>query len=458
MFSFPKPNRLLAGRLHLPSLLLPLLALNVTFTNKPFFPDVVLHQLFSSVLILCALVVFYRSCGSKLLAVCVTASLVSLRILRLAAGDAGGLVEAAYLVPYSILFLGVGARMVRDFPLLMLRQITWITGICVCLFLMQLLGVEWAQSLTNFYWETGGEADDCLFVSWKDLQQISAIQTRPVGFTASNNIVSQYLLFFYAFALIWYISDQDGFRPPKSWLFIISFACAVSGAKVVLATVLIINIAAFVIAGVTNLRLFLYAFLVTASAYALYWLFFPGVFVSNFNIDLFAFNAMVRVGFLLLDWDIPYVEEIMDFLSLFQTGDYIGHQRTVTDTVEEFAAHDTKMTGIGTIIGYLPFIIAVLLVLAPFYLHRLRKTPRGTIVDMHKLPILMFLAAVASTAGSPFIATPYFWFFFSIGLFPLSVSLIKPPGNLFDKSVDNLLIQRLSIEKSFPAVQTMRSS
>ena len=183
-------NMLSSGRLHLPTLLLPLLVLSVTFSGKPLYPDVVLYRIISATFIIFCIIVFYRTCKNKILAVSIPIAVVLLRILRLGYGEESGMLEAVYFVPYSILLLGVGAKMIRDYPLLLLRQIVWICAISIVLSLMQIMGVQWAQSLTNFYWYNGGSTESYLFVWWSDLPPTSGIQMRPVGFAYANNVLS----------------------------------------------------------------------------------------------------------------------------------------------------------------------------------------------------------------------------------------------------------------------------
>jgi len=287
---------------------------------------------------------------------------------------------------------------------------------------MQILGVQWAQSLANFYWYKGGATESCLFVRWSDLTTFTGIQMRPVGFASANNVVSQYLLFFYAFSILWWVDKKQGFQQSLKWLFIISFACALTGAKVVLAGIVLIDITVLLIAFAKNKVYLFRVFLTTLFAYFCYWLLFPGLFVHNYNLDLFAFNSMIRLSFLMQYVDIPYAEYIYSFLSRFQTSDYVG-QRSVIRTIENFGA--TKMTGIETVIIYLPAIIPACFLLAPLWLARLRKIVHNPYVDMRILPFIMLVSVVASSMGGPFLFTSYFWFFFSFAMYPLSVLLLK---------------------------------
>ncbi len=429
MFSLLKIRRITLERINILVFLLPLLALSVTFSSKPVYPDILLHQIFSSAFIVCSMVVFYRWCRYEMLAVGIPVAVVVLRIIRYGYGDASGILEIIYFVPYSILMLGVGAKMLRDYPLLLLRQIVWISIVSAFLSLLQIVGVQWAQELANYYMESGGSSYDYLFVNWADLPPASNVQMRPVGFAQANNVLSQYLLFFYAFTIMCYMNNRHRFRPPLMWLFIVSFACALTGAKVVLAGIILLNIATIVF--VANKKQVIRVFLLTSFSYFCYWMLFPGLFIYNFNIDLFSFNAMLRLTTLLNQSDIILFEDIISFLSQYMTGEYIG-QRSVERTVER--AGDTINIGIGTIINYLPIILLIGLMLAPIWISKLRKLVSTFLVNYQKLPIIMIVAIVASTAGGPFVFTSYFWFFFSFALYPLSVLLLKSAHNRIPSS------------------------
>ena len=424
MLAFLKFEWLLSGRLHLPSLLLPLLALSVTFSSKPVYPDMLVHQAISSAFIVCSMVVFYRACRHKLLAVGIPLAMVFLRIARIGVGDANQAAEVIYFIPYIILMLGVGAKMLRDYPLLLLRQMVWICAISIVLSLLQIMGVQWAQRLAAIYVESGGAAggaEHYLLTSWSELTSESSLQLRPVGFAQANNVGSQYLLLFYAFTISWFAENRQRFRPPILWLFIVSFACALTGAKVVVGGIVLGNIAALMFFP-QKLRI-VRIVLVTGFAHFCYWLLFPGVFIYNFNIDLFAFNAMLRLADLLGHDDIPYLKDVFVFLSRYQTGDYIG-QRSVAGTLDMLT---DSVSGIGSVIYYLPFIVSTAVLLAPFWISRLLKLARTPYVNTRKMPIVMLVVAVASAAGGPFLFTSYFWFFFSFALYPLSVLLLRKP-------------------------------
>lgn len=417
------PSNLFTGWLHLPTYLLPLLILNVTFTSKPIYPEVLLHQVFSMMFIVCAIVVFYRASSNQILAISIIAALVLLRILRYA--DGSGLLEALYFIPYGALLLGVGAKMVRDYPVLMLNQIMWICVISIFLSLLQIMGVQWAQSLTNFYWYEGGSSEAYLFVQKSVLPQVYGIQTRPVGFASANNIVSQYLLFFYAYAILWFTNRKSQYTPPLKWLFIISFACAITGAKLVIAGIVLIQIAVWI---VTNRQDYLYllrALFVTIMAYCLYWVLFPGLFVMNYNLDLFSFNLMVRLSDLLVRQGVPIADEIFMFLAFYNTGEHIG-QKNLLSTVEHLGVGE--ITGIGSMVRYAWILLPAIAILVPVWFYHLSRLPIEMYINRKNLSLIMGVATVASTAGGPFLLTTYFWFFFAIAMYPFSRILLKPPS------------------------------
>ncbi len=55
MFSLIKFRKIRFERFLLPALLLPLLALSVTFSSKPVYPDIVLHRIISAAFIICSM-------------------------------------------------------------------------------------------------------------------------------------------------------------------------------------------------------------------------------------------------------------------------------------------------------------------------------------------------------------------------------------------------------------------
>jgi len=326
------------------------------------------------------------------------------------------------------MILGVGTKMLRDYPLLMFRQIAWISVISIILSFLQIMSVQWAQSLTNYYWYKGGGDYSYLFVSWLDLPGVSGLQIRPVGFSSANNITSQYLSFFYAFTFLWFTANNGRYKPSLMWAFIVAFACALTGAKIVVLIIFLVNIMALLI--VKQKILVFRLFLVTCLAYFCYWLLFPGLFVFNFNLDIFAFNAMIRVTDLLLRTEIPYSEYILSYLSQYQTGEFIG-RRSVLGTVKQLGGN--TISGVGSIIEYIQILVMACLLLLPFWIFRLRKLTNSFFVDTKKLPFIMLMAVIGSALGGPFLFTPYFWFFFSFVLYPLTVLFVKKyPGTQHD--------------------------
>jgi len=415
-------NNLYSGWLHLPSCLLPLLVLSVTFTSKPVYPEIILHQIFSMMFMVLAIMVFYRACANQVLAITIIAALVFIRILRYA--DASEILVVIYFIPYSILLLVVGAKLVRDYPVLMLRQVMWICVISIILSLMQITGVQWAQSLTNFYWQLGGENEKYLFVQWQNLPPIQGIQVRPVGFASANNIVSQYLLFFYAFAMIWFSSKQNRLQPPLIWLFMISFACALTGAKVVIAGMILIQVAIWVLSKRQNYLCLVKSLSITVLAYCVYWILFPGLFVFNFNLDLFSYNLMLRLADLFIKQGVPITDEVFMFLANYNTGEFIG-QKNLISSIER--SETESITGIGSMVRFAWVIVPVVATIIPLWFYQMRRLQPDPYIDRKNLSIIMAVAAVASSAGGPFLLTSYFWFFFAIAMYPLSRILLKDP-------------------------------
>ena len=407
--------------------LLPLLVLNVMFTSKPGFLDALLAQLFSLLFMLSAGFVFYRSVANRTLAIGVPSILFFFRILRYIYGDEG-LELILYFVPYSIILVTVSARMVRDYSPLLLRQMVWICVLSAALSLMQIFGVHWAQSLTNFYWSTGGSSEQYLFVTWSDLPNIAGIQSRPVGFASANNIVSQYMIIFYAFTIGWIAWERSPRRLRWISVFIISCACALSGAKLVVVGIIITHSIAWIVSKTENrLRVF-WIFTAPLGAYGLYWILFPGLFVRNYNLDLLAFNLMIRIADLDARVAMPWVDGAVAFLSRFNTGVYVG-DRQVLEALER--SEGTTISGIGSVIEHWELLLAGLALVALVWVMRVGRVTAGPDADRRGVAVVVVVGMFVGAMGGPFLFTSYFWFFAGFGLYPVAVALLrvrKPTG------------------------------
>lgn len=415
----------LSGKWPLHVLVLPLLVLSVTFSSKPVFPDSTLHLIFSSAFVFCAIVVFYANSKSGL-TVLIPLSVVLLRAMRLREVGSEYLLESTlleilYSIPYSILMLGVGAYMLRDHTGLMVRQIRWVLLVSILLSLLQISGVQWAQSLTNFYWYDGGTTESYFLIDWSHLPELSGIQMRPVGFAHANNVVSQFLLFFYGFLLACSIERTHGQQKRLLWFFVLSFACALTGAKLPATGIVFATLAALVVYRERKRVLALFG--TTLAAYFAYWLLFPGVAAYNFSVDLFVFNLALRLTSLAASVNVPWADDIVQFLLQYQTGEYLG-ERSLDRTLRATGGDAT--TGVESIAPFLSAVALIGLAIAPVWLKRLRKLARSRF-DAGRLPVLMVVVSVACSGGGPFLLTSYSWFFLSFGLYPLTILLLRDP-------------------------------
>jgi len=285
---------------------------------------------------------------------------------------------------------------------------------------MQIMGVEWTQYHWKLYHLIGGSTKSYLFTEWVDIYEFSSVQVRPSGFSSYNNVLSQVLLFSYAYSIYWFADKKQIYTPPLTWMFIISFACALTGAKVLALGIILINITLIFISKGINKLYSIRVILSTACAYFCYWMLFPGLFVYNFNLDLFSYNAMGRIqGFLEVS-NFSLANNIYFFLSQYQSGDFMGVQADIYNDDRNIGS------GLTSIFIYWPIIIPIFLVFLPNWFSNLSKIERTPYVDMQKLPILMLVAIASSLFGQPLYTSSYFIFFSSCILYPLSIYLIKP--------------------------------
>jgi len=392
------------------------MALSNTFT----YYNSLLNQIISSGFIVCCIFIFYKVCRIKPLAVLIPFAVVVLRIAAVLEPNSN-LITIMYYIPYSILLITVGTKMVRDHTVLLIAQISWISAITVILCIMQILGVEWTQSIREFYSHSGRSNYQYLFVKWDDIAVFYNMQVRPSGFCSYNNVLSQLLLFYYSFSILWFIEFKNNHLGKLKWLFVITFACALTGAKVVSLGIVFVNLALIIfVIRLKNLVNYTKTLLTTILSFSLYYILFPGICVFNYNLDLFTYNAIARIQGLIEKVNLPIIEKIIDYFSQLQTGNYMGkyiHYSSV------------DISGVTKLIDYAYIILILVCLIAPFWIINLRKLRNLSGLDMKKVPIIMVAAVISSLLGQPLYSSSFFIFFFCAITFPISIKYLKPVGH-----------------------------
>jgi hypothetical protein len=413
------------------SLVLPLLAGLAAFSSKTKFPDYELTLFFSWVLFLTFASLFIRSFRYRELAVVLVSLLIVIRVL-IQLTDAPAVITNCYFVGGIVLMVFAGLSVFLKIPALLLRQMYWLAAISVIISLLQIHGVPWAQEFGSAIDDNGLSAGRVWFQGYEVVCHESAplSQARPDGFTHANNLTSQLLLMFYAFCFYCFTAETGLPKASSAGLFVIAFAIALNAGKVVVLGIILIWLTSLVLGNVRKKRLLL-AIAITLGAYWLYGVLFPGIFILNFNPDLFVYNASGRI----INFGVMANTEIFvpfaDLVKSLGTGRYISEIDFLL--LNNLAAgYSVAYSGIGTMIPYLPVILVGVFVTAFLWKSEAWRLDRLGMANLRSGSVIMSVALLASVFGGPFYRTVWFVFFLSLAIAPL---LCRFYDNKFIRSV-----------------------
>lgn len=410
--------------------IIPLIVLTLAMSNKPGLLFVTVFHVASMCSIICAAWLFWNAAGNKIIATSTVSLLLIARVLQLFVDSL--ILTYIYYIPYTIVFFGVGALIFRDYRTLIVRQICWLVGLCLVIELLQISGFQIFQSISNYHSTDGGSSDHVWFVKWEEISGSANAQLRPVGFTHANNVTSQLLVLFYGFVIIPLTKKKANRFSACVWLLVLGTACALSGAKLVIASVLVLSIVAIYLQRKSPGRAFA-GMCCVIFAYILYWICFPGLFIYNYNLDLIGFNALLRIENANQIVGIPWSNYLMDYLQQFNTGDYIG-VRSVETTLEHYnreldgslhAKTTAAMTGMAQLLSIWGYLIGLILVIGILWKRRYHKVCFCLSREAKHSMFLTATACVLCTFGGPFLGTNYFLIFVSMGVYPLSSVLLR---------------------------------
>jgi len=406
------------------TLALPLLAGMAAFSNKDRFPDVELTYLFSWLLLFALGVIFVGSFKYRGPAIAVFIAVVLVRALLAIAPEIGGL-SLVSIALYALITIVAGAALVLKEPILLLRQMYWLSAISIAISLLQIQGVVWAQEFGSAVdWKVRGDFD-VLFVPYSDDFKFAMTQSRPDGFTHANNLTSQLLMFFYGYALFLYSFRTGLPRPPLLWLFVIAFACALTAGKVIVLGILMTHAIAWLVPRKRDWKALLRTLAVTLAAFALYFVLFPGLFIINFNLDWFIFNAMGRIMNLQSFAGITTFQPLVDLLSGWYSNKYLDIENPERWLFEEGTVTAEAFSGISFMLDYFWIIVPgtiVGVILLAMSLRRLEGLP---VRNLRYLVMIMFCTSVSSVFGGPFVTTVWFLFFLSFSLIPVTLPYLS---------------------------------
>jgi hypothetical protein len=321
-------------------------------------------------------------------------------------------VPAAVRVPYyfgsSILLAMAGLAVFLFRPTLLLRQMYVLAAVSIGMSLLQINGIAWAQSFGSAVEDKGLSSVAVFGATFQDAELAGLLQTRPDGFTHANNLTSQLLLLFYTWALICYLGTAKRLRAASMGLGLIAFACALNGGKVVVLGVLLVQVAALLFVR-KRLRLGI-AVITTGVAYAAYYILFPGVFITNFNPDLFVHNASDRVVNLGVALGTERLTPLALAIAKLGTGSYIPQDYVLLHNFN-MESETQVYSGWARLGPLLPFAAVGAIALLYGWRTRADASPLLRRRNMGIGAILLAAALSACLCGGPFYQTIWFCFF-----------------------------------------------
>jgi hypothetical protein len=400
------------------SLVLPLLAGLAAFSSKTKFPDYELTLFFSWALFLTCAFLFIRSIRYTAIAVVLVLFLIVIRVL-IQASDAPAAIMNCYFAGGLVVMAYAGLAVFLKVPTLLLRQMYWLSVISVIMSLLQIHGVVWAQEFGSAIGDKELSAGRVWFQVYDIVVEESAatLQARPDGFTHANNLSSQLLLMFYAFCFYCYTAESGLLKASNAGLFVIAFASALNAGKVVVFGIVLIWLASLVLGNVRKKRLLL-AIAITLGAYGLYGVLFPGLFILNFNPDIFVYNASGRI----INFGVMAKTEM--FVPLADLVRSLGTDRYIpTDDIlmQNYAQEEVSeaYSGIGNLAPYLPVILVGVCVTAFLWKSEAWRLRWLRLANLRSGSLIMAVALLASVFGGPFYRTVWFAFFLSLVIAPL---------------------------------------
>ena len=400
------------------SLVLPLLGCLAAFSSKTKFPDYELTLFFSWALFLTCAFLFIRSFRYRGMAVVLVSLLIVIRVL-IQLTDEPAVITNCYFAGGIVLMVFAGLSVFLKIPTLLLRQMYWLAAISVIISLLQIHGVPWAQEFGSAIGDKELSAGRVWFQGYDIVSQESAaeLQARPDGFTHANNLTSQLLLMFYAFCFYCFTAETGLPKASSAGLFVIAFASALNAGKVVVLGIILIWLTSLVLVNVRRRRLLL-AIAITLGAYWLYGVLFPGLFILNFNPDLFVYNASGRI----INFGIMASTEIFvpfaDLVTSLGTDRYIP---TADILMQNYALEEVSETfsGIGAMAPYLPVILVGTCATALLWKSEAWRLDKLRMANLRSGSVIMAVALLASVFGGPFYRTVWFAFFLSLSIAPL---------------------------------------
>lgn len=407
-------------------LLIPSLILSVTISNNPTWAlgPILGHLLGWVALVSASLIVMSRFRG-KLWPLILIALVLTAKGLQIAI-DPGG--EGAWFTYYTILYgcllCSAGAVMLSCRLKLVYKQLYIICLLNIILMFLQVAGIaDWSQFAAT-HQDIDNPTYHVAFFNTTD--DFDTSQRRPSGFTYSN----QYLSIIALFALAVHFSRKR--RGLAAGTFVVCVMMVLSMAKLVFAGFILMSLLVLISGNSYQRKTVLKGIAITVLLVYLYAILFPGILETNMAADQLIFSFSTRISSILLQYGAVDAYTMMnDFARETREGGGVNIKVLQVQSARDM--EQENISGYASLITILPYLLAALAVLMPFYIRGFFKM-RALLPDLTTLPAMcMILAAIIPAAG-PLWGSQLYLFMLGFALLPLFVLVQKQAFKRIEKA------------------------
>lgn len=383
----------------IPSLILtPIISNQLTWTLGPIIGQVIGWGtiLFTSVIVLSA----FRGKLWPQILIMLVFIIKGLQIVFNAEGE--GLWFSCYMILYGCLLCSAGASMISRRLNLVYKQIYIICLLNVVFMFIQAAGIaDWSQfTATHFQ----NEMTTYPIAFFNATDAFDATQRRPAGLMYSN----QYLSMIALFGLMLHFSRKSGRFATGT--FVMCTMAVLSMAKIVFWGFILMGLFVMISGNSYQRRSILRGFALMISLICLYAVLFPGLFESNINTAQLIYGFSTRISSILYEYGADNALMMLQDIEKASRGDV-----RVTLLYPEY---EERISGYVDLIRILPYVIASILTILPFYLWGFLKL-RARFPDLTTMTAMgMIIALLIPSMGSLW-AGPTYLFICSFALFPL---------------------------------------
>ena len=367
-----------------------------------------LNQVMNWLVILGAAIVVKNTYRSSLWPVIIIIGVIISKLVSVVLGKPPS-VEIIYRIFLLILFMVIGIIYIYRYLDLVYKQVLIICLFNVIIMIFQVANVgEWHRFFYTGTTVTGGDeiiTYDILFVPLNQFQY-SMFQSRPTGFLRASGVLSGVLLFALA---LHFARDKR-----RIWwgTFILCIMIVLANARIVYMGYLMIGLLLLYKGNRVQKINVMYSIVIMLLLSMVYSFFFPALFQRFWTYDSLLPSFLIRIG------------EIVSILDTENTIRIFLEKSHVFIPYNVYNPEGEVTSGYIILVKYLPYLMALLLIILPYYVKSIRKQ-RILFPHLTWVTTLSLLVFVLYPAAVNIFKDQFYWMIGGFALSPLFI-LISP--------------------------------